>query len=194
MVTGLVQHRPDKLADLLPQDDDACAGLPANVLLAEGARVMLRRNVDTRDGLVNGARGVVRGFEWEGEHIEGVMPSKVYIKFDGRAGRGNSEEYRGEQVVALRPVTADFYGKKGTVIQRRQLPLILSYAVTVHKVQGLSLDRVVIDVGGSVFDSGMTYVALSRLTSLGGLYLQAFDPSNITVSQEVNIEMHCLRE
>ena len=178
------------MEELLPKDDDECAGLPSHLLLAVGARVMLRRNVDTVDGLVNGARGVIRGFEWDTTaDNEGAMPSKVFVSFEGKSGRGNTIQWNGEAVVPIRPVTAEFYGRKGSTLQRRQLPLILSYAITIHKVQGLSLKRAVIDAGSSIFDDGMTYVALSRVQSLAGLFLISLDQSKITVSEEVRLEM-----
>jgi ATP-dependent exoDNAse (exonuclease V) alpha subunit len=53
----------------------------------------------------------------------------------------------------------------------RQIPLRLAWAVTVHKSQGQTYDEVTIDMGGGAFSSGHTYVALSRVRSLEGLYL-----------------------
>ena len=50
---------------LIPQDKD-CAALPHRLKLAVGARVMLRRNINCGDGLVNGARGTIVGFKWPG--------------------------------------------------------------------------------------------------------------------------------
>jgi ATP-dependent exoDNAse (exonuclease V) alpha subunit len=53
----------------------------------------------------------------------------------------------------------------------RQIPLRLAWAVTVHKSQGQTYDEVTIDMGSGAFSSGHTYVALSRVRSLEGLYL-----------------------
>ena len=58
----------------------------------------------------------------------------------------------------------------GRNVVRSQFPLTLSWACTIHKVQGLSLTNVVVDLGLSVFERGMGYVALSRLRTLSGLY------------------------
>ena len=51
--------------------------------------------------------------------------------------------------------------------------------MTIHKIQGATLDLAEIDVGNSIFEYGQTYVALSRVKSLQGLYLSAFEPEKI---------------
>ena len=80
---------------LIPKDDNSCAGLPHSLKLAVGAQVMLRRNIMCEDGLVNGARGVIVGFKWSGgaEHQDqpGMPPEAVLVKFhDPRVGRIHS--------------------------------------------------------------------------------------------------------
>ena len=79
-------------------------------------------------------------------------------------------------------------------VYREQFPLILAYAVTIHKCQGLSLDCAVVDLSDKVFSAGMAYVALSRVRSLAGLHLSAFDPSSIIVSTSCLEEVNRLRE
>lgn len=59
------------------------------------------------------------------------------------------------------------------------IPLILSWAVTIHKAQGATMDCVEIDAGSSIFEFGQTYVALSRVKTLDGLFLKSFDPYKI---------------
>jgi ATP-dependent DNA helicase PIF1 len=65
------------------------------------------------------------------------------------------------------------------------VPLILAWAITIHKSQGITLERAEIDVGSDIFENGQTYVALSRVKSLDGLYLTSFDVSKIKVSEKV---------
>jgi ATP-dependent exoDNAse (exonuclease V) alpha subunit len=66
-----------------------------------------------------------------------------------------------------------------------QIPLILSWALTIHKSQGATLDAAEIDVGSGIFECGQTYVALSRVKSLNGLYLTSFDVKRIRINKKV---------
>ena len=66
-----------------------------------------------------------------------------------------------------------------------QVPLILAWALTIHKSQGATLDVAELDVGSGIFECGQTYVALSRVKSLSGLYLTSFDASKILVNKNV---------
>lgn len=75
------------------------------------------------------------------------------------------------------------------VAKRSQVPLILAWALSVHKCQGMTLDRVETDLSRA-FDFGMVYVALSRVRSLEGLNLKAFDPSKIKVYFYIRVELY----
>jgi ATP-dependent exoDNAse (exonuclease V) alpha subunit len=66
-----------------------------------------------------------------------------------------------------------------------QVPLILAWALTIHKSQGATMDAAEIDVGNSIFECGQTYVALSRVKSLHGLYLTSFDATRIRINKKV---------
>ena len=65
--------------------------------------------------------------------------------------------------------------------------------MTIHKCQGLSLDCAIVDFSDKVFSAGMAYVALSRVRSLAGLHLSAFDPKSIIVSTNYLKEVNRLR-
>jgi len=69
-----------------------------------------------------------------------------------------------------------YYNKLAGISQIR---LIYSSAITIHKAQGLTLENVIIDIGSNIFAYGQTYVALSRVKSLNGLYLTHFDYTKI---------------
>lgn len=65
-----------------------------------------------------------------------------------------------------------------------QVPLILAWALTIHKSQGATMDSAEIDVGSGIFECGQTYVAISRVKSLDGLYLTSFDARRIRINKK----------
>ena len=66
----------------------------------------------------------------------------------------------------------------------RQIPLILAWAISIHKSQGSTLEMAELDIGEDIFECGQTYVALSRIISLEGLYLSNFNPYKIKVNKD----------
>ncbi|RJQ34272.1 AAA family ATPase [Candidatus Parcubacteria bacterium] len=122
---------------------------PQTLVLKEGAKVMFTRN-NFDAGYVNGTLGTVTGFD------DGGLPI-----VETRSGR------------TLLVDTIDWTIQDGNKILAKitQLPLRLAWAITVHKSQGMSLDAAVIDLGAA-FEYGQGYVALSRVRSLKGLYLE----------------------
>jgi ATP-dependent exoDNAse (exonuclease V) alpha subunit len=71
------------------------------------------------------------------------------------------------------------------VIAIGQLPLCHAWAMTIHKIQGATLSMAEMDIGNGIFECGQTYVALSRVKSLDGLYLTSFDPTKIKINPKV---------
>ena len=67
----------------------------------------------------------------------------------------------------------------------KQIPLIHAWSITIHKSQGVTLEMAEIDAGSNIFECGQTYVALSRVKSLDGLYLSAFNPQKIKTNEKV---------
>ena len=112
-----------ELDRLNKKDCNLTAGLEAVLHIAVGAQVMLRRYLDTKCGLVNGAIGT----------ITHIATSYVKVKFDHA-----TDEYKVEKVKSRFLVLKKFY------VYRKQFPLILVYAVTIHTCQGLSLDSALI--------------------------------------------------
>jgi ATP-dependent DNA helicase PIF1 len=66
-----------------------------------------------------------------------------------------------------------------------QFPLCLAWALTIHKIQGATLDVAEMDIGQSVFEYGQSYVALSRVKTLEGLFLSSLDPNRIAAHPKV---------
>ena len=150
--------KEQKLLEKLNEDSNSTGGLEAEITLAIGARVMLRRNIDTKKGLVNGALGTVKA----------ISNSKFKIKFDHLIDLCDIEK-----------IKCRFMLQKTFCVYRRQFPLSIAYAVTIHKCQGLSLDCAIVDLSSNIFCAGMAYVAISRVRTLKGLFLTAFDPASI---------------
>ena len=83
---------------------------------------------------------------------------------------------------------------KKIFVYRKQFPLILAFAVTIHKCQGLSLDCAMMELSDQVFRPGMAYVALSRVKQLENLHLIAFKPQSVMVSSKCLQEVNRLRQ
>lgn len=138
--------------------------VPCNKILelAVGAQVMLVKNMDFDAKLVNGSRGVVTRFvKDEKGNVIGI---DVLFK-------------NGESIILGK---ADWEVKidKNIKITVRQYPLILAYALTVHKSQGSTLDFVTVDLS-QCFAEGQVYTALSRARSLDGLFILDIDYTKI---------------
>jgi ATP-dependent DNA helicase PIF1 len=133
------------------------------VKLKVGAQVMCIVNIELDNGqtLCNGSQGVITRLSEQGLPV---------VKF------GSFETVMGYHVWPSENIPG---------IGVSQLPLILAWALTIHKSQGATLDIAEIDAGSGIFECGQTYVALSRVKSLEGLYLTSFDASKIKVSKKV---------
>lgn len=131
-----------------------------NLVLKKNARVMLVKNIEVESGLVNGAMGVVND----------IISGYPEVKFDNGVTRLIKEESWDLEVD----------GKKATA---KQLPLAISYACSIHKSQSLTLKKAILDLEG-VFCEHMVYVALSRVSTLEGVYINSFNPDKIKISKK----------
>ncbi|WP_396667252.1 ATP-dependent RecD-like DNA helicase [Microbacterium sp. R86528] len=155
------------------------AGYPADaeLKLKVGAQVMFLRNDTGSYGepprWVNGTIGTVTRIAGE----------TVRVDVDGEEFDVEPavwERFRYSYNAAYKSLSRD------VVAEFTQFPLRLAWAVTIHKSQGKTYDRAIVDLGSGAFAPGQTYVALSRLTSLDGLYLsRALRPSDIRVDPDV---------
>lgn len=152
--------------------------------VAVGARVMVICNIDIEDGLVNGVMGEVTDISKSMNELG--LPKYVGVKFDNlKVGLLRKRRLTGvtSDVVRIEPF-ATYPITKGTkTFVRHQFPLKLAWACTVHKIQGGTVSEIVVDMS-NIFREGMGYVALSRVTNIGGLYIKNFQPSSIYTSNE----------
>ncbi|XP_056093733.1 uncharacterized protein LOC130072579 [Rhinichthys klamathensis goyatoka] len=163
------------------------------VSLGVGARVMLKKNINVSDGLVNGAFGTVvhisRSQKQDDDDYDDDFPSAIHVEFDdpnvGKIQRSN-QRHRFSQNSTVIEVQEDQVTTNGGL--RRQFPLRLAWACTVHKVQGLTVDKAVVSLD-KIFTSGQAYVALSRVRTLNGLIIQNFKESVIYCNDQIDLAM-----
>ena len=170
--------------------DDAC-GLPQVLYLSIGARVMLPKNLWTDQGLVNGSLGehchvlsvlsrfecivtfrrfrlinclgYLRGIVWTNRER---LPDVLLIDFDG---------YNGPAVLPDNPTCIPISTYTGEFIfdghncRRIQFPIVLAWAIPIHKCQGMTLPKVVVDIGKKEQSAGSTFVAISRVKRIQDL-------------------------
>ncbi|MCU1507001.1 MAG: helicase [Microbacteriaceae bacterium] len=139
--------------------------------LKVGAQVMFLRN-DSDQRWVNGSVGTVT-----------KIASTVFVEVDGEEHEVQPavwEKYKYSYSTVTRQL------KRDIVAEFTQFPLRLAWAVTIHKSQGKTYERAIVDLGQRSFAPGQTYVALSRISALSGLYLsRPLRPSDIIVDENV---------
>ena len=175
-ITQMICNRTSKIQEEIEINNLLkCAPIEQSLYLKVGTRVMCSVNKDMEKGICNGSQGIVLRFE---EKIPIVL-------FD------NGVEYK-----------MDYYCWQSEFCPKiaiYQIPLIWAWAITVHKIQGTTLETAEIDVGNQIFEYGQTYVALSRIKSLEGLHLRGFDASKIKANPIVktfynDLELESIRE
>lgn len=141
---------------------DSQLPVPHKLILKVGAQVMLLKNINLSTGLVNGARGVIMGY------TDGFPVVKLKNKLEYIA--------KPEKWIIKTPT--------GNVLQRKQVPLKLAWAFSIHKSQGLTLDCLEMSLA-KVFEAGQAYVALSRAQSLDSLRILDFDAKQVFADPNV---------
>ncbi|OJD28986.1 mitochondrial dna helicase [Diplodia corticola] len=154
---------------------------PRVLRVKKGAQVMLTRNLFRP--LVNGSLGQIMDFE-EGSGSEIQYPRVRFTCIDGavREILCTPETWIIEEPP---PSSGKRPNEKTRVLAgRRQVPLILAWALSIHKAQGQSLDFVRVDLT-NVFERHQAYVALSRATTMEGLQVLNFDPKKVLAHERV---------
>eukprot|EP00834_Sanchytrium_tribonematis_P003663 NODE_150_length_15491_cov_0.365644.p3 type:complete len:573 gc:universal NODE_150_length_15491_cov_0.365644:8864-10582(+) len=140
---------------------------PLNLPLKVGAQVMLLKNIDPSEGLVNGLKGIVTELEDEDQ--------APFVKF---------ENGRNMFVKAQDWTISDPVDKKKTATYS-QIPLNLAWACTIHKSQGQTISKLEVDCSG-IFTYGQLYVALSRAQDLNNLKIMNFQRKHIKTDPRVS--------
>ena len=153
-------------------------GLPRNLLLVNGMRVMLTVNLSIECGLTNGSLGTIVGIlffknqvQSESNQSPNDLPT-ILVKFDKYRGHSVVNADGEDLGVPIDALSRTWYEGK-VPFQRTMVPLVPAYAFSIHKAQGQTLDKMVLNVGKKEFAAGLVYTALTRARALEQI---AFDP------------------
>lgn len=155
-------------------EDEIEVKFPTNVFLKLkiGAQVMMLKN----DGLKRWVNGTVG-------HITRLTDREIWVEIDGHSYRMEQETWQ--------DISYQYDAKRKEIKENiqgtfTQFPIKLAWAMTIHKSQGKTFDKVVIDIGTGAFSHGQTYVALSRCKTLEGIVLtKEIRPSDVIVDERV---------
>jgi len=147
-------------------------GCNESIALKKGCAVMCTVNIDMESGICNGSQGTIIGVTTTGPGIgPGLGEALPIVKFSNGQVRTIQRHY--------------WQSEEYPTIAIGQIPLTLAWALTIHKIQGATMSMAEIDIGQAVFEYGQTYVALSRIQTLEGLYLSAFHAHRIRANPKV---------
>ena len=198
--------------DLSSLQATSTSNLAHTLLLKVGARVFLSNNIDVGDGLTNGVFGTVSEIvtsQYEtssGQHVEEVRV--ILVKFDservGKAAKAHSNfKHIDRDSVPISRIECTFSTKKNAAemnkksirVIRKQFPLLLAWGVTIHRVQGMTMDEIVVDMSRNLgpFQKGQAYVAFSRVKTSAGLHIINYNRHQIKADGNVQVEMERLR-
>ena len=156
---------------------EEAGNLHAILLLSLGAWVMLIENIWIENGLVNGALSTIHDIIWLASlDCYRDPPFVVLVAFDGYNGLALNG-YKALKIVPIFRSTREFI--QNSIPHRRiQFPLTVAYAITIHKSQGITVEKAVLNLVEKDFVPGLAYVGVSRIKSLNGLmFEESFDLS-----------------
>jgi ATP-dependent DNA helicase PIF1 len=160
-----IEYETNTMTNNMPCELEVC--------LKKGNPVMCLVNLDVESGIANGSVGVIEDF--------------VMMMADGspHSTKENVPLVRFANGIVKMIGKYTWQSSEYPTITVSQIPLCLAYSNSIHKMQGSTLDVCEMNLGGSVFAEHQTYVALSRVKSLDGVYLSAFHPQRIRVNPKV---------
>jgi len=130
-----------------------------NLVLKPGAFIIINKNIDFEKGLVNGRQAIFKSLSSTGNLI--VQLDNGMIETISR----QTWEYE--------------------LYDIEQFPVLLAWAITIHKAQGMGIEKLSVDIGHNVFEDGQSYVALSRAVSSKYLHIQNYNVNSIKINNKV---------
>lgn len=169
---------PTILSAVKQLSSDQGGELSPYLLLSIGARVMITKNLWVRAGIVNGSIGILRGILLNTEQVQHDFPLCLLVELHQYCGPLFIPSH--PKIIPVPPFHANFQFK-GQSCTRIQFPVVLAWALTIHKSQGMTLDKAIIDLGIKEYQSGLTFVAISRVKALKDLaFLNRFSLNRLT--------------
>jgi hypothetical protein len=168
-------------------------GLKNTLNLKIGGRYMITQNLDVNDGLCNGVLGILKHITWGYTASNEKVPSKLFFLFEdidiGVSRRKKCQKYMVDNhidmcLTPIERVSEIIYSSKNsaTYVVRSMFPISPAMGITVHKSQGITVKNVVVH-SSKCMSKRHYYVAMSRVTSENGLYIDGtFKPPPITTS------------
>lgn len=131
------------------------------IKLCKGLQIMITHNIDINNQIVNGTRAIIVNIDYPNILIKTINNTLYYINY------------------------VTYINELDNEIQYNYIPIKLAYALTVHKSQGQTLDYIELDLGDSIFEYGMAYVALSRAKKLNSIYISNLSKNAFKVNNDV---------
>ena len=170
-------------------DESFFNGLATSLELAEDARVLLIHNLMPEQGLMNGTQGTVKLFIYDSRagptspDVKARMPRHIVVDFPQYVGPPFYKDDPARRTwVPLEP--KEVAKQDNATIKRRQYPLILAWALTPWKAQGMTLDKAVLFIGRRADSPGVLFVALSRVRHPDDLMLDDDFPDMATIMSQ----------
>ena len=159
--------------------DDDVEGLYVELFASKGCRMMVTSNILRSFGLVNGTLGTLLDIiQYPNDDPRTTLPYMLLFKPDKYDGPDLSKDPADDKsVVPILPIRRQ-WEVGSEIYSRTMFPIVLAYAITIHKSQGLTLNKAVLDLSSRDFSVGQTYVAISRVRAVRGLMIdRLFDIS-----------------
>ena len=156
--------------------EEEVEGLSACLYLSIGSRLIVISNLLTNFGLVNGTMGILHGIVWQPNYDPYTTLPCMLLFIPDQYPEDSPCLFRvndNRPVIPILPITRT-WDKRSRIHSRIMFPVVLAYAITIHKLQGLTLKRIVMDISKRDFQTDLTYVGISRVKELRGIMFDRY--------------------